>query len=133
MDAWTISSNAPTNLVDTSGAPNKVVLSNYPQWQTSGSTFIYPAATSSGTVSFSYALTGVSTDCPASFVVTSQGNPVANVSKLNPAESQASFAVSAGNSFGFALNGEAQPNNFGCKSNGQPVSFTISNFAFTPN
>ncbi len=136
VDTWIIGSNPQQNLVDTSGAPAKITLRNFPKWQTSGSTFTYPAATSSGTVSFSYALTNVSNDCPASFVVTSQdsnGNPVNTVSKLNPAESQASFPISTGNSFGFALNGEAQPNNFGCKSNGQQVSFTISNFAFTPH
>jgi hypothetical protein len=135
VDAWTIGSNAPTNLVDTSGAPNKVVLRNYPQWETSGSTFIYPAATSSGTVSFNYALAGVTNTCPASFVLTSQdssGKPVTAVSKLDPNQQQASFTVSTGNGFGFALNGEAQPNNFGCKSQGQSVSFTVSNFIFTP-
>jgi hypothetical protein len=126
---WQSGSNAPANLVNTSGAPNSVTLSNYAPWAVSGATFTYANAPSNGTVTFTYSLSGVTPACPAAYVV---GNTPTLLTNNNGGQS-ISFAVTTGASFGFALNGQDLPTDFGCHSNGRLITFTVSNFVFTPN
>lgn len=122
---WQTGSNAPVNLINTSSAPSSVTLSNYAPWRASGATFSYPKAPASGTISFSYSLNGATTACPGSYAVNNQ--PI----QLSGNGQTVTVKVAAGDSFTFALNGANLPNNFGCVSNGNPVSLTISDFVFT--
>lgn len=88
---------------------------------------LYQQNHSAGTVSFNYTSNNTSTICPATYSV--NGTQI----KLTTQTGNVSFKVAANASFGFALNGENLPNDFACKSPGQLVSYTISNFVFTPD
>lgn len=123
VNNWSAGSNAPTNLVNTSNAPNSVTLTNYPQWNVSGSTF-YIAAPSNGTVSFDYTVTNSTAACPAGYV----NDGVTTM--LQEDNGSASFEVQSGVVIGFALNGQNIASDFGCSSNGSLVSFEVSNFSF---
>lgn len=126
---WNIASNpSSANLVDTADAPVSVMLSNYKSWYSSGSGISFSKPHSSGVVTFSYTLNGVTQACPATYKV---GN---SVTVLSSGVSSASFAVDENQAFGFSLNGNNTPSDFACMSGSQEtISFTVSNFKFTPN
>jgi hypothetical protein len=124
VNNWQEGSNAPINLVNTSGAPQSVSLSNYRPWRVSGATFIFDSASEDGLVTFNYTLSGATSECPGMFV---SGK---NMTVLNNAQGTGSFFVFKGESFGFSLNGQQKPNDFGCISQGEQVSMTITSFNF---
>jgi len=126
---WNIGSNpSSANLVNTAGAPASVILSNYKSWYSSGSGMSFSKPHSSGVITFNYTLNGATQACPATYKV---GN---SVTVLPLGASSASFEVSKNQIFGFSLNGNNTPSDFACMSASQAtISFTISNFEFTPS
>lgn len=124
---WQTGSNAPINLINTSSAPNSITLNNYSEWDVSGADIIYPRAPVGGTVSFSYSIPNGTELCPASY---KKGDEWVLLPK---GSSTVTFPVAEGESFGFALNGENKPNDFGCQAGGASISVTISDFVFSPS
>lgn len=124
---WTQGQNPQANLINLSNVPQSITLTNYSAWYSSGVVMLYQQNHAAGTVSFNYTSNNTSTICPATYSV--NGTQI----KLTTQTGNVSFKVAANASFGFALNGENLPNDFACKSPGQLVSYTISNFVFTPD
>jgi len=126
IENWGLGQNPGPNLIDTKHVPFYVTLKNYTGWPVSGSVLGYEKNHPAGTVTFNYSVSGGSQSCPASYKV---GN---TVTLLTQVSGQKSFSVGQNENFYFALNGQNEPTNFGCSSSAQ-VSFTISNFVFTPD
>jgi len=123
---WQMGSNPQKNLIITSNAPQSITLQNYKPWAVSGSAMTFLKAPWDGQVEFSYTLTGVTSSCPATY----KNDEISTI--LNKGGPPIKFNVSKGKSFGFALNGQATPQSFGCISNGSQITFSITSFTFTP-
>jgi|GEM_PF-5477828 len=122
---WTTGSNSPgVNLVAIDSM--SATLSNYAPWAVSGAAMTFPGTSTAGTVTFTYVTSGVTNACPAAYFV--GGTPTL----LNPQGTTVSFSVPANTPFGFALNGQSLPNNFGCSSDGSQISFTVAGLSFMP-
>lgn len=124
-DLWIIGSNPQVNLVDTTTAPAKITLKNYPAWASSGAVLNFASAPNDGTVKFDYNVTNSNPDCPAGYV----NNGITTM--LPEGAGTAQFDVNAGSSFGFALNGQNTASNFGCLGYGGQITYEVSNFSFT--
>jgi len=114
------------NMINTRKAPDAITISNYSAWGVSGAGMSFNRPHLAGKVTFTYTITGPSQPgCPASYMVGT------DVIILPQTGSKMSFDVKQDQSFGFALNGQNQSENFGCKGAGnQNVAFTISGFSF---
>ena len=100
---------------------------DYSAWDVSGANITYPRALTSGTVSFSYSIPNGTASCPASY---KKGEEWVVLPK---GSSTVTFPVVEGESFGFGLNGDNKPDDFGCQAGGASISVTISDFVFSPS
>ena len=125
---WKIASNpAASNLVDTSAAPASIKLANDSSAPASGAMITFASAPENGTVSFAYSLSGTTQECRASYFF---GDTVII---LPERRTSATFNVTKGQPFGFALNGQNSADKSGCKGAGASISMTVTKFEFTPS
>jgi len=129
---WSIVENPNgQNLVSFNASNTSVTFQNRHRWASSGSDMVFKQPHSSGTVSFTYTYSstggGSPESCPASYLVGEEW-----VIHEGPGQTL-TFSVGANESFGFALNGQNQVDDFACKATyNQEVIYTVSNFTFTP-